>query len=112
MSLVLAWSKLFALTLVAEIAVAVPLLGNNRRLSRRFMAVSFAQLASHPLVWFVLPEFGMRRLDYVLLAESWAVVSELLLYRLVFEDLSLSRALAIAALANGVSFAVGTFLPL
>jgi hypothetical protein len=104
------WSKLFLVTLAVELAVAVPLLGNDQRVSRRVLAVTFAQLASHPLIWFVLPELGMRRFNFVLVAETWAIASEFLLYRVVFERLPRSRAFAVAAIANGASFAVGTFV--
>jgi hypothetical protein len=104
------WARVFALTLAVEMVVAVPLLGREQRLARRSAAVLFAQLATHPLVWFVLPELRLGRLPFLVLAESWAVVAELTLYRLVFPALSWSRALAVSALANGASAALGTFL--
>ncbi|HET9954200.1 MAG TPA: hypothetical protein VFQ61_06840, partial [Polyangiaceae bacterium] len=116
MTWVTSWVHAFLITMTIELLVGVPLLGKSRPgaapdpLWRRAGAVVFAQLASHPLVWFVLPELHLRRSNYALVAETWAVVSELVLYRLVFVDLSWSRVLGVSALANGVSFAVGTFL--
>jgi hypothetical protein len=104
------WAGFFALTLAVELAVAVPLLTKEAGLPRRVAAVVFAQLSSHPAVWFVIPALGLPRLSYLASAETWAVVSELLLYRLIFPQLSWSRALAVSALANGASFAVGTFI--
>jgi hypothetical protein len=77
---------------------------------RRAAAVALGQLATHPLVWFVWPALGLPRLPFLLLAESWAVAGELVVYRLAFPSLSWARALAVSALANGVSFAVGTAL--
>jgi len=65
--------------------------------------VVVAQFATHPSVWFVLPMLGLPWAGYVLLAESWAVSLECLLYRLVFPALSWQRALGVAFLANGAS---------
>jgi hypothetical protein len=104
------WARFFAFTLGVEMLVAVPLLGRAQRPVRRCAAVLFAQLATHPLVWFALPELHLGRLPFLVVAESFAVVVELALYRLVFPELSWSRALAISALANGASTAVGTLL--
>ena len=73
-------------------------------------AVCFAQVVTHPAVWFILPTFGWSKPTYVLVAESWAILGELLFYRFVFPDLSWSRALASSALANAASFAVGAWL--
>jgi len=110
MSLVAIWARYFALTLVVELGIAVPVLGRRQALGRRAAAVSFAQLISHPVVWFILPELGLGRMSYLLVAEAWALVIELLFYRFAFADLSWSRALAVSALANGASLAAGTVL--
>lgn len=110
MSPITLWSHAFAVTLLVELLVAVPLLDRSRPLLRRVGAVVAAQLVSHPSVWFVLPALGLRRSSFLLLAEGWAVVSELLLYRLIYVELPWSRALAVSALANGASFALGTLL--
>jgi hypothetical protein len=104
------WARYFLLTLVVELAVAVPLLGKGERLARRGAAVAFAQLVSHPAVWFVVPGLGLERTPFLLAAETWAIVSELCLYRLVFPRLSWSRVLAVSALSNGASVLVGTFV--
>jgi hypothetical protein len=104
------WARYFALTLGIELLVATPLLGRREALARRLAAVTFAQVASHPAVWFILPALGLGRIRYLVLAESWAIVSELLLYRLVFPSLTWSRALAASALANGVSLGVSTLI--
>jgi len=110
MTYVTEWARLFALTLGVELAVAVPLLGKDDPLARRAGAVAFAQLASHPLVWFVIPTFGLAGARFLLLAEGWALASELVFYRLVFPRLTWRRALAISALANGASMTVGGLL--
>ena len=110
MSHVAEWAEYFALTTLIELAVAVPLLGENERLWRRLALVTFAQLTSHPIVWFVLPALGWQRGTYLLVAETWAVVSELVLYRVAFERLAWSRALGVSAVANGASLALCTWL--
>lgn len=107
MSWVYAWAKAFALTVAVESGVAVPLLGHGQTLGRRALAALLAQLLTHPVVWFVLPELRLGFTLYLLLAETWAVVLELIFYRLVFGGLSWRYALGVSALANGASFAVG-----
>jgi hypothetical protein len=77
---------------------------------RRIAAVCLAQLATHPAVWFIWPLLGWSRPVYLLVAESFALVIETLVYRLVFERLPWSRALAVSALANCASLAVGLWL--
>lgn len=104
------WAEYFAVTTLVELVFAVPLLGRGERLVRRCAAVALAQLASHPTVWFILPSLGWPRGTYLFVAETWAIVSELLLYRLVFEKLSWSRALGVSAVANGASLAICTWL--
>jgi hypothetical protein len=105
------WARAFAFTVGVELAVAVPLLRETERSRlRRVGAVLFANLASHPAVWFVLPALGMPHFATLALAEAWAVGLEVLVYRLVFPDLPFSRALAVSALANGASFGTGELL--
>jgi hypothetical protein len=110
LSYVADWAKWFALTLLVELAVAVPLLSKHESLARRCGAVTLAQLASHPAVWFIFPALGLRHASYLVLVETWAIVSELLIYGLVFPRLAWLRALGISALANGASFALGTLI--
>jgi len=109
-SFVTAWFRAFLVTSAVELAVAVPLLGRPRSTGRRIFAVLLAQLASHPSVWFIWPAFGFSRPVYLGLAESFAVLIEFALYRLVFPEIASTRALAISALSNGASLALGSFL--
>jgi hypothetical protein len=98
-----AWSRVFLITLVVEMLVAYPLLGAEHSPVRRVGAIAFAQLASHPLLWFVLPSLGLEPWLYRGLGEAWAVLSEMLLYQLVFADCTLWRALGVSAVANAAS---------
>ena len=107
MSYVAEWARFFGLTLGVELAVAVPLLAGHGSVIRRTGAVLFGQLASHPLVWFVIPALGLGGARFLVAAETWAVLCELLLYRLVFPRLTWAGALAVSALANGASVIAG-----
>jgi hypothetical protein len=100
----------FVLTLVTELVVAVPILAPGGSRWRRAGAVTVAQLATHPSVWFFWPLFGWQRSVYLLVAEGFALVTELLIYRLMFQKLPWSRALAASALANGASVLLGVWL--
>jgi hypothetical protein len=105
-----AWLPAFVLTTISELALAVPLLASGGSLPRRLGAVCLGQLATHPAVWFIWPLLGWSRPTYLLVAESFAVVIEMLVYRLVFERLPWSRALAASALANATSLVIGLLL--
>ncbi len=100
----------FALTLVTELLIAVPVLAPGGELSRRVAAVGVAQLATHPSVWFFWPLFSWPRPVYLLVAESFALLLETAIYRLVLPRLPWSRALAASALANAASLALGALL--
>ncbi len=108
MSYVEHWARAFAFTCAVELAVATPLL---RRVevsrSRRLAAVMLANVASHPAVWFVLPELGLRYQPMVALAEAWAVAAEVAAYAIVFPALGARRALGVSAVANAASFGIG-----
>jgi hypothetical protein len=109
-NLVVAWLRAFALTTLIELGVAFPLLGRKEQPIRRVGAIVLGQLATHPLVWFVWPELGLGRGLYLVVAESWAVLVELLVYWLVFSSIKLQRAAAISLVANAVSFGIGLLL--
>jgi hypothetical protein len=103
------WALAFAATLLMELLVAVPLLRQvGATWTRRAAAVTLANLASHPLVWFVLPR-AVARSDFPILAEAWAVAAEAAVYALVFPAGGLTRAVGVSAVANAASF-VGGFL--
>lgn len=104
------WFAAFVATVLIELAVAVPLLGRGESLARRAGAAFVGQLVTHPLVWFVWPALGLPRLPFLLLGETWALLAELGVYRLVFPSLPWARALAVSALANGASCAAAALL--
>lgn len=110
MQLVQLWIRAFSLTLLIELLLAVPMLGRVAGWQRRVSAVVFGQLVTHPAVWFIFPLLGWSQQVFLIVAESWAVLLECALYRTVFPSLPWSKALAVAALANAGSFAVGQVL--
>jgi hypothetical protein len=110
LNIVALWARAFCETLFIELCVAIPLLAGVGSKARRALAVGFAQLVTHPAVWFIFPTFGWSRTRYLLVAESWAVLGEFTFYRFVFETLSWPRALAVSALANAASYGVGLLL--
>ncbi|HYQ05315.1 MAG TPA: hypothetical protein VER96_41870 [Polyangiaceae bacterium] len=119
MPLLHAWLIAFTITLMVELAVAVPLLApggshpvgyREASRSRRIAAVCLAQLATHPSVWFIWPLLSLPRPAFLFVAESFALLTEALIYRFSFEHLSWSRCFAASALANGASVLVGLWL--
>jgi hypothetical protein len=109
---VLLWAKAFALTLSVELAVAVPLLRRTGvAFGRRIVLVTLAQLATHPVVWFVLPELHLPRAAFLIVAEVWAFGVEAWFYRAAALA-PLGRAVIVSAVANATSFLFGTMLRL
>ncbi|HVU04942.1 MAG TPA: hypothetical protein VHE30_24495 [Polyangiaceae bacterium] len=104
----LEWARAFALTLVVEWAVAIPLLRRfGASLPRVVALVTFAQLVTHPVVWFVLPGLPVPRLAFLVVAETWAWLGEALFYAVTLPALPRRRALGVALLANATSLGLG-----
>lgn len=106
------WLPAFALTLTIEVPIAVAgLRGFDRDMARLLIVVLFANLATHLAVWYVITQLLMvGTWQYVLAAEAWAIAAETLIYWAAFGGLRLSRAVAVAAVANLASFAAGRAL--
>jgi hypothetical protein len=107
-----AWFAAFLITLAVEAPVVLAMTrASEVGAARRFAFVVFAQLATHPLVWFVFPRIvGLRGGTALLLSELWAWLGEAALYALAFRGLTVTRAAATAAVANGASLLVGAAL--
>lgn len=110
MSYLALWVRAFAVTLGVELAVATWFLPKEASRVRRLGAVTVANVASHPAVWFVFPDLVSSWHTALLLSEAWALGSEVLVYRLVFPTLSWRKAFAASALANGASILAGIAL--
>jgi hypothetical protein len=105
------WLRAFGLTVLIELPLAVPLLRRvESGLPRRAAAVVAANLATHPLVWFLFPGLALGRPARLVLSEAWALIAEAVVYLIVWPALRLRRALLVSLIANGVSAAAGLIL--
>jgi hypothetical protein len=107
-----AWFVAFVITVAVE-APIVLLLTRACGVSapKRFALIVFAQLATHPLVWFVFPQIvGLTGRTAAALSEVWAWLGEAAFYALVWRDLGTARALGVSAVANGASVVAGVVL--
>ena len=106
------WFRAFVLTLAVELPIAGVLLRRYEPAWPRLLVlIVFANLASHPAVWFIFTQwFLVGTPEYVIAAEGWAVGIEALFYWAVFRGLSPGRALLVSLAANAASFLVGRVL--
>jgi hypothetical protein len=128
MGYVIEWARAFALTAAIEIVIAMLLFTrvlevtleqepraaegprpgvDPARLARLGALIFYANLASHPAVWFVFPNLGLSYPTMVLAAELWAVASEAVFYWLVFCNFKFTPAAGVSLVANGSSFGIG-----
>jgi hypothetical protein len=102
------WLRAFAVTLLVEIPIATPLLAIvERGAARRIAIVIFANLATHPLVWFLFPGLAWRPPVRIALSEAWALLAEIAIYKLVWPSLRGRRAALVSLAANAASAAAG-----
>lgn len=103
------WLAAFLLTLAIELPVVAGLLRRAEPNPVRLgVLLVFANLSTHPLVWYVFTQlFLIGTLEYVLAAETWAVAAEAVFYTAAMRGLSTRRAIAVAVTANASSFLVG-----
>ncbi len=108
----LEWLRFFAFTFTIEALVAFPLLKSvEASIPRRVGGILVANLTTHPLVFFFFARiFADDRTMLTLVAESWAVLAETGVYALVFTALDWRRAFGVSAVANAVSFLLGSML--
>ena len=103
------WFRAFLLTVIVEVPIVAFLL---RRFEpsrpRLLILVLFANMASHPAVWFIFTQlFLVGTPEYLVAAESWAVAAEALFYWAAFRGLPVRRAILVSLAANAASFLVG-----
>jgi hypothetical protein len=111
------WFAAFVVTLAVEIPIAAFMLrraGPDRL--RLIVLIVFANLATHPAVWYVFTQlFLVGTPGYTLAAETWAIGAEAVFYWAAIRGLPARRAVAIAVVANVASFLtgrlIGEFLP-
>jgi hypothetical protein len=102
------WLEGFAVTLAVEEVIAVPLLAPaERSILRRAMAVLLVNLATHPIVWYVLTRLGWPVLVGDFVAEAWAFGFEIIAYRVIFADAPWLRCALASVAANTGSLLAG-----
>jgi hypothetical protein len=103
-----AWFVAFCLTLLVEVPVVVLLARRYEPRARRRVALALLGNAlSHPPVWFVFPALGLGWLATTAIAETWAWLSEGVLYRAGFARAGWRAALGVSLVANLLSFGLG-----
>jgi len=104
-----AWLMAFLATVAVETPIVVALTrGHPTPAWRRALIAIFAQLVTHPLVWFVFPRLvGLTGRSSLALSELWAWLAEAAFYAVVLPGLSSARALGVSAVANAASILVG-----
>ena len=103
------WLEAFALTFALEGPLATALLGRRGGVPwrRRLGLTLFANLVTHPAVWFIFPELGLPYWRTVALSELWAWLGEAAFYATASPRLRWPRALLVSLAANATSFLVG-----
>lgn len=103
------WLRSFVLTLVVETPIVVVLLRRAEPdIARLALIAVFANLATHPAVWFVFTQlFLVGTPEYILAAEAWAVLLETAVFMVVIRGVGVRRAATASFLANGASILAG-----
>jgi hypothetical protein len=104
------WLEAFMLTLALELPIAsFGFRDAEPRVPRKLALIAYANLATHPLVWFVFARLEFAYATRIAISELWAWLLEALFYRLVF-CVTTRRALAVSFIANAFSAVVGYFI--
>ena len=106
------WLPAFLLTLAVEAPIVAILVRRiETDLLRLGVIVLVANLATHLAVWYVITQLLLvSTWQYLLVAESWAIVAEAVVYWAAFRGLRLINAAGVALVANLASFAAGRVL--
>lgn len=105
------WLTAFLLTLAIEVPVAGGLLVRHEASRARLAGkLVFANLATHPLVWFAFPLLPGSWALTTGLAETFAWLAEAAFFLVVFPGLRPGKALLVSFAANATSFGLGLLL--
>lgn len=107
MSLLRSWLVAFAMTLAIETPVVAAFYRRQEPKRGRLLGlIFFANLATHPAVWFIFPRLPVSYERAVFLSEVWAYGLEVLFYALAFAG-GPRRAFLASITANTASFLFG-----
>jgi hypothetical protein len=106
------WLVLFTLTCLLELPVYLLPLRPALPLRWGLLLLLGLNLATHPIVWFVLPRLFENQVHYVLVAEAFAVIAEGLILgalarRRGWQGWGSLSAMGLAFLANACSAGIG-----
>ena len=106
------WFPAFLLTIAVEAPIVILLARRfEANLIRLAIIVLFANLATHLAVWYVITQLLLvATWQYLVVAESWAIAAEAIVYWAVFRGLRPTAAIGITTIANLASFAAGRAL--
>jgi hypothetical protein len=106
------WFAAFTITVALEVPVVLFVLRRAEPEPLRLaLLVVFANLATHPVVWFAITQLLLvGSPGYVLVAETWAIAAEAVFLVVAIRGLSARRAIAAAVVANAVSFLAGRLI--
>ena len=106
------WFAAFVLTLAVEVPLVLAMLRREEpQLARLAVLVVTVNLATHLVVWYVATQLlRVGTIEYVVAAETWAILAEALFYVAAIRGLTLARAVLVAGVANLASFLVGRVL--
>ena len=103
------WLIGFGLTLLFELPLVVWLLRDElASMPHRLAIAVFANLVTHPLVWFFFSQLPLAYAWRVAISECWAFVGEGLFYFVVVSRIGFTRAFLISLAANATSFGLGS----
>ena len=105
------WLTAFLLTLAIEVPLAGLLLARHEPSRARLAGkLFFANLATHPLVWFAFPMLSGTWATTTAMAEVFAWLTEAAFFFLVFPGLKPGKAVLVSLAANATSFGLGLLL--
>lgn len=106
------WFRAFVVTVLVEAPIVVVLLRRFEPASSRLLALAlFANLVSHPAVWFIFSQpLLIGTAEYAVVVETWAVAIEAVFYWLVVRGTPARWAIGASLVANAASFLLGRLL--
>jgi hypothetical protein len=110
------WLRAFVLTIVLELPVylAVARFRNEPMRStpnwRLALGAVMGSAVTHPILWFIWPQFFRHYVTFAATGELFAFVLETFIFFAVARPITLQRATVASLLANGFSFGCGLLL--
>lgn len=103
------WFAAFVITVAIEVPIVALILRRSEPdLVRLVTLIVFANLATHPVVWYVLTQLLLVGTpSYTLVAETWATAAEAVFYAAAIRGLPWQRAVVVAVAANATSWLGG-----